>query len=561
MKYKQYTLLLIATIIFNMCANAQSFLWAKNARGADNEYSKSVATDNAGNAYITGYFHGANIIFGTTTLTNTGGYDTYMNPCTDIFIARYSSAGNVDWAKSYGVTDGMEQALSITVDSTGNSYVTGWFANAPFVLGSNTLTNHGTSWDVFLAKFDVNGDVVWAKGIGGSSDDVGYSVTVSDSGNVYLAGYYSSSSVNFGGGITLIGTGSNVGFLAKYDSSGNIIWAKNVGNDGIASVVVSHAENIYVTGKYTGMITLGTFTLTSSGGNDIFVAKYSPSGTPLWAKKGGGTGHDYATAVTIDPSENVYCTGFYRGHTMTFGTTILTNNSVKDTADIYIAKYDNAGNLQWAKSGNGDDWDQSTGIDADNSGNVYVTGYFLSDQITFGDTSVTNANVTYILSDIFIVKYDGAGNVLWLTRLGEPYEEYTSGINYSNSGSLFFTGTFNDPTFNIGPSTLTNAGQFDLFIAKMGTLMNVDELPDQSSIGVFPNPSEGEFYLNINTNTNKQINIRVYNLSGQLMMSESNELGVGNNLATIDLHTFSKGIYLLEVSSDNMLYHKKLIVQ
>src|ERR1022692_4879088 len=185
------------------------------------------------------------------------------------------------WAeKAAGVAD--EQGNSIAVDSSGNSYVTGYFNSTTITFGSTTLTTAG-GYDIFIAKYNANGNVVWAKRAGGSGDEGGYGIAVDGSGNSYVTGYFNSSSITFDT-ITLTGAGGNDMFIAKYDSSGNVMWAKSAGgsNNDIGNGIAVNSSGIsYITGNFTSSsITFGSTTLTNASNDtsDIFIAKYDANG-------------------------------------------------------------------------------------------------------------------------------------------------------------------------------------------------------------------------------------------------------------------------------------------
>src|SRR5690606_28720910 len=121
---------------------------------------------------------------------------------------------------------------------------------------------------------------------------------------------------------------------------------------------------------------------------DIFLVKYNASGKVLWATHAGGTGNDNSNSVSTDALGNVYITGNFMSESITFGTDTLTR---KGYSDIFLAKYDARGNALWAKSVGGTKRNYANSVSADASGNVYITGYFDSDSITFGTTTLTNA--------------------------------------------------------------------------------------------------------------------------------------------------------------------------
>jgi hypothetical protein len=173
---------------------------------------QSVSVDSSGNLYITGDFGSSTIDFGGGALTNTGG-DCNGPPCTDIFLAKFDKAGNYLWSRSFG-GDNIDEVYSVSVDSSGNVYITGYFMSSTIDFGGGALTNAGV-WDIFLAKFDSNGNHLWSNRFGGISDDIGYSISIDSSGNVYGTGYFSGSNTDFGG-CPLSNAGAKDIYLIKY---------------------------------------------------------------------------------------------------------------------------------------------------------------------------------------------------------------------------------------------------------------------------------------------------------------------------------------------------------
>ncbi len=356
-----------------------NWLWAKQAGGTSYNSGFSITIDANGNSYVTGYFQ-SSATFGTTTLTSIGGRD--------IFVAKLDSNGNWLWAKQAGGTS-YNSGFSIAVDATGISYVTGYF-NDSVTFGTITLTSiSGT--DIFVAKLDSNGNWLWANQAGGTSIDEGYSITVDASGNSYITGYFYSSSITFGT-ITLSNSNSVYAdiFVAKLDSNGNWLWAKQVGGTGEDegnSIAVDSNGNSYVTGYFfSRSITFDTTALTNSGYDDIFVAKLDSSGNWLWAKQAGGIGADVGNGIAIDANGNSYVTGYFE-YSATFGATTLTSIG---GYDIFVAKLDSNGNWVWAKQAGGILTDEGHSIAVDTNGNSYVTGSFAGSAI-FGPTTLTSS--------------------------------------------------------------------------------------------------------------------------------------------------------------------------
>ncbi|HWY12561.1 MAG TPA: hypothetical protein VN026_14610, partial [Bacteroidia bacterium] len=193
-------------------------------------------------------------------------------------------------------------------------------------------------------------------------------------------------------------------------------------NEGYA-VCIDPFNNIYVTGEYSSSnFAFGSYTLSSPGG--VFLAKLDAMGNVLWAKKCSittSTGFADAWSVSADQNGNPFITGAYTGSVVTFGTYTLTNSG---NQDIFLAKYDVNGNLQWAKSAGGTGNETSCSVHADMNGNSFITGNFNSPTLAFGTTTLTNSGA----SDLFLTKYDPNGNVLWAKRAGNNYSDGGSSV-------------------------------------------------------------------------------------------------------------------------------------
>jgi hypothetical protein len=290
---------------------------------------------------------------------------------------------------------------------------------------------------------------------------------------VYVIGTYGGT-VTFTSGTTLTSTGSTDAFVAKYDTSGTVQWARSIGGtsaDYGYGIATDSGGNVYVIGTYGGTVTFtsGT-TLTSTGSTDAFVAKYDTSGTVQWARGIGGTGFDYGYGIATDTSGNVYVIGRYYGSTITFapGTT-LTNVGVGST-DVFVAKYDTSGTVQWARSIGGTSDDIGGDIATDSDGNVYVIGRYYG-SVTFAPgTTLTGTDYTAA----FVAKYDTSGTVQWASGIGGTDvnsgmgDDNGYGIATDSGGNVYVIGIyFGTVTFASGTTlTGTDTGSYDAFVAK-----------------------------------------------------------------------------------------------
>jgi len=432
--------------------------WAKNIGSFGDDMGRSIATDYDGNVYITGTFLNSSITFDSITINNNG--------LRNIFLAKYAPNGNIIWAKSAGGNN-YDYSCNVTTDNSGNVYVTGYFQSDTIIFYSDTLINNGTA-DIFLAKYDSDGNVLWAKSAGKDSYDHSYSVTADTSDNVYITGDFRSDSIIFDTIILINNNGGSDAFLAKYSADGDIIWAKNVGVNGEDAgndIICDLSNNVYLTGQFrSDSIIFGSTILNNNGSDDIFLVKYNSDGNVLWAKKAGNTDSDIGKSVTADTSGNIYLTGYFESNNISFGAINLTINGTYGypNTDVFIAKYAPNGTALWAKNAGNSGTDKGTGITTNISNNIFISGNFNSSSITFGSTVLTN-NGGY---DMFVVKYAPTGNVVWAKSVGSDEEESSNGIAV-NALNLYMTGYFQSDIISFYSDTLINNGFYDIFIAKL----------------------------------------------------------------------------------------------
>ncbi len=304
--------------------SAGNFLWAVSAGGAGIDGGLGITVDSAGNQYVAGYFS-ATATFGQLTLIASGGYP-------DIFAAKLDPMGHFLWAVRAGGTFD-DYCSGITVDSVGNSYLTGGFKDTAN-FDSYTLTSSG-EYDVFTAKLNTAGNFLWAVKAGGTNWDSGFVNDLDNAGNIYLTGGFQGV-VNFGA-FTLTSNEEYPDiFVSKLDTSGNFLWAVSAGGTGEDwgnSIVIDAASNIYLTGWFEGTAIFGATTLTGSN-SDVFVAKLDTNGSYLWAEQAGGTGEDRSYDVVVDNAANIYLTGKFEGIAV-FGTNVLSSSG---STDIFIVK-------------------------------------------------------------------------------------------------------------------------------------------------------------------------------------------------------------------------------
>ena len=454
-------------------------------------------------------------------------------------------AQNVDWlwAKKAGGT-ALDFGWDIAVDANGNSYITGSFYDSS-TFGTTTLTSSG-SQDISIAKLNSNGNWLWIKQAGGTSEDYGSRIAVDANGNSYITGYFEGSATF--GTTTLTSSGYyNIDiFVAKIDQNGNWLWANQAGGtdtDCGYGIAVDANGNSYIIGVFAENATFGTTTLTSSGYEDIFVAKLDINGNWLWAKQAGGTSDDYGYGIAVDANGNSYVTGYFYGSAI-FGTTTLTSSGDKD---IFVAKLDSNGNWLWVKQAGGTIYDYGYEIAVDANGNSYVTGYFWS-SATFGATTLTSSGQY----DIFVAKMDSNGNWLWAKQAGGTSSDRGYSIAVDDNGNSYVTGYFEESA-TFGTTTLMSSGSRDIFISKIG--ISVYQVLAPNGGEQWQTGSTKTVYWNfINTGNYVNIQLSLNNGVNWIMLNSSPvEAALGRFSFTVP-YVSSNNCLIKVVSTENSNY-------
>ncbi|TNE50414.1 MAG: hypothetical protein EP343_08085 [Deltaproteobacteria bacterium] len=371
-----------------------NWLWAKSAGGSfSSSYAFGVNVDGTDNVYITGYYYAedkGNVVFGSLTFTGTNS--------SRMFVSKLDKAGAWMWTKDAGAKSNTCQGWGVAVDSSNNVFVTGrFYREATF--GSVSLSTNGNNYDVFVAKLDNTGAWIWIKQAGGTSSDYGYGIDVDANGNAYVAGaIYSGSTF---GSLTFSAGGSREAFVAKIDGNGTWQWVTGGGgssSDYAYGIALDSNGNVYTTGYFNNAATFGTFSLSSAGNADIFVAKLDNNGKWLWVKQAGGKQYDVGYGIDVDASGNVYITGVFQEE-VSFGSTTLTSSG--QGSYIYAARLDTSGNWLGAvattSKGTSNGGQEGRGISAGKNGNSYVVGTFNGTIMAGNNTLVTEGN-----SDILV---------------------------------------------------------------------------------------------------------------------------------------------------------------
>ena len=316
---------------------AVSILYSGFLGGSSYDWGYGIAVDSSGNAYITGWT--ASFDFPTVV-----GPDTSYNCYRDAFVTKVNPDGTALVYTGFLGGSANDGGYSIAVDSSGNAYITGWTASSDFPVVVGPYTSHNGYWDAFVAKVNPAGTaLVYSGFLGGSDDDCGYGITVDSSGNTYVTGYtYSSDFPAVVGPYTTF-NGCVDAFVAKVNPAGTALvysgFLGGSGSDGGEGIAVDSSGNAYVTGWTTSSdfpVVVGPDT-SYNGYGDAFVAKVNPDGTALvYAGFLGGSESDWSEGIAVDSSGNAYITGYT--YSSDFPAVVGPDTSYNGILDAFVVK-------------------------------------------------------------------------------------------------------------------------------------------------------------------------------------------------------------------------------
>jgi len=506
--------------------------FAKTYRGPDNDHASSVQQTSDG-----GY-----IVAGRTNSFGAGNYDA--------FLVKTDANGNLEWAKTYGGTSA-DFAYSVQQTSDGGYILTGYTES--FGAGGR---------DIFLIKTDADGNLEWAKTYGGTNWDEARSVQQTSDGGYIVAGYTRSFGPVWNGEF----------FLIKTDADGNLQWAKTYGRPSWdeAYSVQQTSDNGYIMAGLTAAFGAGAY--------DIFLIKTDEYGNVQWANAYGGTSYEWAFSVQ-QTSDGYIVAGYTESFVFVAG-----------DRNIFLIKTDEYGNVQWAKTYGGMYWDEARSVQQTSGGGYIVAGYTASFGAGGGDLFLiktdANGNVQwaktyggtdfdgafsvrqtsdggYIVAgqtgsfgagsfDIFLIKTDANGDIGScgiVINVTPTVTEPSVTVTPPPSGVIINTVNPTVTTVTSPPLTITSP---DLNIYAPCPLSDDNELGISESC----KPASGiitPYKGGIKVSGSGEFEVKVYNVSGVMVKSVK-----GKNEVKIEL---SRGVYFVEVVSGGKVLREKVVVR
>jgi hypothetical protein len=432
----------------------------------DAVYGRGIATDAQGNVYVAGKFSGT-ATFGDTNSPVASFGDS------DAFLAKYSTLGQLQWVRKFGGA-GYDEANAVAVGTNGHVYVVGRYSG-PGTFGGFTLTNANFATG-FTLEFDPGAtNVLWAK------DDglAWFGVAADGNGNVSVVGQPA--------GFSLVGS-KLVGpiALAKYNASGVRQWytnslAPNLSTSGAGqAIALDAAGNVHIAGVFRRVVEFGATSLTNAAVannvyDEIFVAKFSSAGVPLWARRGGGEGNDQGLGIGVDGGGNVIVTGYCDNTTaLNSGTSVqfdlggfvFPGAVGGGLGNMFLAKFSPSGTGLWARKLGSPSYGAAVAVTP--SGEFYATGNFRTASMDFGGVILDKP---FTQEELFVVKYDAAGNAMWGRRTSStlPGTRFGRAVAAMPDGSVYATGEY----LSVSPIVFDNttlgskSGGTSMFVAKL----------------------------------------------------------------------------------------------
>ncbi len=435
--------------------------------GTGGDVGIGITVDSSGSAYVIGRTTGS---FPTTG----GAYQTsYGGGSYDVFVAKLNAAGSALIYSTYLGGSSDDYGAAITIDASGNAYVTGYTSGTfPTTLGAYQTTPGG-GFDTFVTKLNTTGSaLVYSTYLGGNTDDDGNCIAVDSNGNAYVTGITQGGFPTSNGAYQTTYGGGRDAFVSTLNASGSaLVYSTYLGGSGDdygRGIALDASGNAYVTGNTYGSFptTPGAYQTAFGGTNDAFITKLNVGGSALtYSTYLGGIYGDQGLAIAVDSSGNAYVTGNTSGSFPT--TTGAYQTTFGGAGDAFVTKLNAAGSaVDYSTYLGGSSIDQGSAIAVDSSGNAYVTGYTLGNfPVTAGVFQTTYGGGN---SDAFATKLNAMGSALsYSSYLGGSSVDIGGHIAVDSNDNAYVVGyTYGFPTTN-GAYQTTFGGTEDAFIAKI----------------------------------------------------------------------------------------------
>lgn len=488
--------------------------WLTTVKGASTENSRGLSADSNLNLYATGFFTDSALFSNYSTISSGVFVEAPFGTLPgaglqDIYLVKYNSTGQTVWATTMGGSFTGDQGSDVATDSSNNVYFVGTYASTCFVSVFSTVSSGiivtstvgnfpiqtTSNRNALLMKFDSNGNYIWGTEITGPPDtnSQAFGVKVDNMGNIYQVGSFNQSCMinsasTISSGIIITSTFAELqtgfssdGFVAKYNPSGQALWAIPVSGSGTGltrSVATDTVGNVYITGTTisqfnssfnyvavsSNVVSTSLFGVIDlrTGGFHSYVSKINSNGTVQWINGTTGPGSEQGWGVATDNQNNVYNSGFFTNSTIVgYFSTISSGFAVNSTFGVlvsdprgtlstnwFLTKYDTNGVPLWATNIGGINNEGRT-LATDISNNVYVAGYtggvssIIKEFSTVSSNIIVTSTVGIVVGqvnqDALVVKYSSTGKFIWANNIGLSGNDQVVSLTTDSSENVYLS--------------------------------------------------------------------------------------------------------------------------
>ena len=481
-------------LILPTTGNAQPGTWAVSFGGDLQDYAEDILVDDAGNAYISGFYRDS-LIF-------PGGPSFFARGKSDVFLAKYDNSGQLAWAKTYGWYAN-EFAHGLAMSPDGNVIMVGQYQDSTIFEGDSLFSFDSLYWgppniapaltyDIFILEVDPNGNMQSLWGGGWFSSEDFYEVEFDTEGNMVFTGVWRGFNRFAQNGW---GKGYDEAMLCIMDTalqnSYTVVqedtiwkWYESFSHKATAfgrffdrgEVLGTIGDSVYLMGgtfQDTCWFRDSTIYEITDFEDDVFITAYDDTLGFRWVATAGGPGKDEIEALVTDAAGNIYIGGHF-DQTMSLGTNNLTSMG---KLDGYIAKMDQSGNFTWVKNLGGPWFDSVKDMEVKANGNILVTGYFQG-EFNYGSTQMTAMDS--LDQQMFVIEIDAAGNIVWARQGGGASLDQGVTVDSDANGYVYVYGTFNETAY-FGQASVTSTGSDDLFVVRIAPDGSVSSEPGQQA--------------------------------------------------------------------------------
>ncbi len=524
-------------LILSINSFGQSFGWVNTGIGNENiEGKKVLSTDNE-DIIVAGNFEGSGV-FSSSNIIAIGDED--------FFLARYDSSGNNLWSRAYGGFE-KDEIKDLAKGPNNTIYVCGSTEGAMIL--DTLIFNNLNGKNGFLAQLDEEGNIIWGLNLESNDEIAASAIVISEMDSIaYISGHFKDSA--FIGSYSISSFASESFFLAAVDYFGNILWVSTgASQDEVEPLSMSLGADsrINVLGNFEGNFLVGSNVLPNSSDSDVFLLSFDQTGEFIWSNSIGGTNDIEGSSITSDEQGNIFVVGSFEDD-VHFDSDSLSSSDEKDG---FFVKYDEDGNELWVKSLSGTSDVQPNDIFADNTDGIYITGS-IDGTCYFDSLAVNNSSGT----DLFIVKYDTSGNVIWGKGIGGSGSVEGYSIITDVNSNPIVTGRF-DGTAYFDEISISGFSDHDFFIGKMTPGEDNASISEIEYMGhktvLYPNPVNHSIYISFEyPNAPKNLTLELTDAQGRHIRNLIWKQNESINVASLDT-----GIYFLKNHRVMLRFYKQ----